>query len=106
MYRMLSTFVQLVNRFLWRNLKVGREPGTNVKAIPTLGDRRSPAMAIVALHKKAKLKEEGEPTSAESIMKNTYMDDICDAVNSVAEVNELMSAIDSVLANRGVNVKG
>ena len=63
-------------------------------------------MAIVALHKTAQLKEEDEPNAAETIIKNTYMDDICDSVNSVAETTKLMSAIDNVLDNGGFKVKG
>ena len=101
MYHMIAipTFDQHVHRFLWRNLEVGKEPDT-------FGDRPSPAMAIVALHKTAKLKEEDEPNAAETIIKNTYMDDICDSVNSVAEANKLMSAIDNVLDNGRFKVKG
>ena len=34
------------------------------------------------------------------------MDDIYDSVNSVAEADKLMSAIDNVLDNRGFKVKG
>ena len=56
-------------------------------------------MAIVALHKTAKLKEEEEPIAALAIIKNTYMDEICDSVNSIVEANKLISAIGSVLAS-------
>ena len=108
MYHMIAipTFDQHVHRFLWRNLEVGKEPDTYVKTVLTFGDRPSPAMAIVALQKIAKLKEEDEPKAAETIIKNTYMDDICDSVNSVAEADKLMSAIDNVLDIGGFKVKG
>lgn len=107
MYHMITIpiYDQQVHRFLWRNLEVEKEPDTFVKTVLTFGDRPSPTMAIVALRKTAELNEADEPKAAEAITKNTYMDDICDSVDSVDEANKLTSAIDNVLKTGGFKVK-
>lgn len=96
---------QQVHRFLWRSLEE-REPDTYVKTVLTFGDRPSPTMAMVSLRKTAELNAVDEPRAAESIIKNTYMDDICDSVDTVAEADNLTSSIDSVLSTGGFKVKG
>lgn len=108
MYHMITIplYDQHVHRFIWRYLETDREPDTYVKKVLTFGDRPSPAMATVALRKTAQLKEDEAPKAAEAIIKNTYMDDICDSVDSADEANKLTSAIDNILATGGFKVKG
>ena len=55
---------QHVHRFLWRNLETEHKPDTYVKTVLTFGDRPSPTMAIIALHKTAELMEESRPKAA------------------------------------------
>ncbi|KAK3748966.1 hypothetical protein QZH41_006852 [Actinostola sp. cb2023] len=107
MYHMIiiPLFDQHVHKFIWRNLETERQPDTYIKTVLTFGDRPSPTMAIVALRKTAELKEVGTPKTAEAIIKNTYMDDICDSVDSVAEVKSLTSSIDEMLAAGGFRVE-
>ena len=62
-------------------------------------------MAITAMRKTAKVKEEEKPRAAEAILKNAYVDDICDSVNNEQEANVLMSDIDDVLEAGGFHVK-
>ena len=83
----ILVYDQHVPKFLWRNLEVERELDTYVKPALTFGDGLSHAMAIVALHKTAKLKEEEEPKATQAIIQNTHIDNFCDSVNSVVEVN-------------------
>ena len=94
---------QDVHRFLWRSFETEREPDTYVKTVLTFGDRPSPTMAIVAMRKTAELKEDVKPEAANSIKKNTYMDDICDSQNTVQAAKDLTRDIDEV---GGFNVKG
>lgn len=63
------------------------------------------AMAIVAMHKIAEMKEEIKLKAAEAIKKNTYMDDICDSKASKQEARTLTSDIDEVLDAGGFRMK-
>jgi hypothetical protein len=97
---------QHVHRFLWRSFEIEREPDTCVKTVLTFWDRPSPTMAIVAMRKTAELKEDVKPEAANSIKKNTYMDDICDSQNTVQAAKYLTRDIDEVLDAGGFHVKG
>ena len=102
----IPIYDQQVHRFLWRSLEEEREPDTYIKTVLTFGDRPSPTMAMVALRKTAELNAADEPKAAESIIKNTYMDDICDSVDTVNEADTLTKSIDNVLSTGGFKVKG
>ena len=107
MYHMIGILEedQHVHRFLWRNFEVDREPDTYVKTVLTFGDRPVPTMATTAMRKTAKMKEEEKPRAAEAILKNAYVDDICDSVNNEHEANVLISDVDDVLEAGGFHVK-
>ena len=62
-------------------------------------------MATIAMRKTANMKKEEKPRAAEGILKNAYVDDICDSVNNVKEAKALMSDIDEVLDVSGLHVK-
>ena len=96
---------QHVDRFVWRNCENEREPDTYVKTVLTLGDRPAPAMATIAMRKTASLKESVKPRAAEAIVKNAYVDDICDSVCTVEEARDLTSDISEVLATGGFRIK-
>ena len=70
---------QHVHRFVWRNCETEREPDIYIKTVLTFGDRLAPAMATTAMRKTASLKEDVKPRAAEAIVKNAYVDDICDS---------------------------
>lgn len=74
---------QQVHRFLWRNFEVNWQMNAYVKTVLTFGDQPEHAMAITAMRKTAKMKEEDKPKAAEAILKNTYADDICYSVKNV-----------------------
>ena len=107
MYRMVAIppVDQHVHRFLWRNFETGREPDTCVKTVLTSGDRPAPTMAITAMRKTAKLKQDVKPKTAEAILDNAYVDDICDSVISSNEAKTLISDVDEVLGVGGFQVK-
>ena len=62
-------------------------------------------MAITAMRKTADLSGQTKPKARESIVKNAYVDDICDSVSNVKEARTLTSDIDEVLASGGFHVK-
>ena len=96
---------QHVHRFLWRNMETDREPVTYVKTVLTFGDKPAPAMAQIALRKTAQENKAGYPEAAEVLTNNTYMDDICESVDTEKEARKLTNDIDTVLKTGGFRVK-
>ena len=96
---------QQVHRFLWRNLDTSREPDVYVKTVLTFGDKPAPAMAQTALRKTAQECKNTHPKAAQVIMKNAYMDDICDSVHTVKEAKQQTEDIDDVLDKGGFKVQ-
>ena len=68
-------------------------------------DKPALAIAQTALQKTAAEGEKRFPEAAE-VLKNTYMDDICNSVHSVEQARKLTTEIDEVLHNSGFHVKG
>ena len=97
---------QHVHRFLWRDLDESREPDVYVKTVLTFGDKPAPVMAQIALKKTAQESKEFLPRPVEVLERNTYMDDICDSVNTTEEAKKLTEDIDKVLKSGGFKVKG
>ncbi|XP_067017026.1 uncharacterized protein [Acropora muricata] len=97
-----------VHRFLWRNFNTQREPDVYVKTctVLTFGDKPAPAMEQTALRKTAEEKGNEYPEAAETLTKNSYMDDICDSVDTVKQAKKLTQDIDKVLESRGFALKG
>ena len=88
---------QHVRRFLWRNYETERQPDIYVKTVLTFGDRPAPTMAITAMHKTAKLKQDVKPKATEAIINNAYVDDICDSAGNANDAKTLISEVDEVL---------
>ena len=80
--------------------------GTHIieKTVLMFGDCPSPTMTIVGICKMAELIKEEKPRAAKTIVYNTYVDDICDSVDSVLEAKWLTS-VDEVLDPGGLKVK-
>ena len=97
---------QHVHRFLWRNMETNRDPDVYVKTVLTFGDKPAPAMAQIALRKTAEQEIDVHPEAAETLKRNTYMDDICDSVTSLEKAEKLTDELDTVLAKGGFKVKG
>ena len=95
---------QHVHRFLLRNYEVDHEPDMYVKTVVAFGDCPAPTMAITEMWKAANMKKEEKPRAAEAILKNSYVDDICDSVN-IQVAKALMSDIHGVLNVGGFHVK-
>ena len=63
-------------------------------------------MAQIALRKTAEQEIDVCPEAAETLKKNTNMDDICDSVTSIEKAEKLTDELDTVLAKGGFKVKG
>ena len=68
----------------------------------TFGDKPTPAMAQIALRKTADKAKSSYPEAAQVLKNNTYMDDICDSVNSIKQAKRLTNELDEV----SLKVKG
>ena len=93
---------QQVHRYLYSNMETNREPDIYVKTVPTFGDKPVPAIAQIALRKTADKAKSSYPEAAQVLKNNTYMDDICDSVNSIQQAKRLTNELDEVL----LKVKG
>ena len=58
---------QRVHRFLWRSYETEREPDNKVQTVLTFGDCQAPTMAITAMRKAAKRKQDVKPKAAEAM---------------------------------------
>ena len=58
-------------------------------------------MAITAMRKTGKLKQDAKPKAAKAIINNAYVDDICESTPSASEAETLISDVDKVLAAGG-----
>lgn len=87
---------QHVHRFLWRELEIDREPDVYIKTVLTFGDKPAPAMVQIALRKTSQENKKDFPEAAEVLTKNTYMDDICDSVDTVSQAQQLTKDLDKV----------
>ena len=96
---------QHVHRFLWRDMEIGRDPDVYIKTVLTFGDKPAPAMAQIALRKTANENKAEYPKAAEVLEKSTYMDDICESVDTKQEARELTDNIDKVLKTGGFSVQ-
>ena len=96
---------QHIHHFLWRNLDTNRKPVVYVKTVLTFGDKPAPAMAQIALCKRAQERQATNPDTAKVLTNNVSMDDICDSADTVEKAQGLSNEIDSVLAKGRFSVK-
>ena len=96
---------QHVHRYLWRDLEKERDPDTYVKTVLTFGDKPAPAMAQIALQKTAEENQELYPEAAKAIKANSYMDNLCDSLDTVKQAQKQTEDIDKILETGGFRVK-
>ena len=97
---------QMTHRFLWRDLDDQKEPETYVMTALNMGDRPSGTIAIAALRKTAGMSSDEFPRSSETILRNSYMDDIPESVKIREEALALTSEIAKILERGGFRIKG
>ena len=66
--------------FLWRDLDEQREPHPYMMTAVDMGDRPSGTMAIATLRKTAEISKDKFPCSSETILNNSYMDNIPESI--------------------------
>ena len=87
----------MTHRFLWRDLEDEREPDTYVMTSVNMGDRPSGTIAMIVLRKTAEMSKNEFPQACQTIISNSYMDDIMDSVDLVDAASKVMGEIDEVL---------
>ena len=97
---------QHVHRYVWRNFETSRDPDVYVKTVLTFGEKPAPAMAHIALQKTAKESQSSHPEAPKAIIDNSYMDDICDSVDTVDDARRQTNDIDTVLEKGNFKIKG
>ena len=76
-----------------------------MKTVLTFGEKPAPAMAQIALRKTANENKAEYPKAAEFLENSTYMDDICESVDTKQEARKLTADVDKVLKTGGFSVK-
>ena len=71
----------------------------------TFGDKPAPAMAQIALQKTAKESQCSHPEAPKANIGNSYMDDICDSVNTVEDARRQTNDIEEKLLGLEWNTK-
>lgn len=97
---------QMTHRFLWRELNVEKQPDTYVMTSVNMGDRPSGTMAMVALRKTAEMSKTKFPRSSETILTNSYMDDIPESTDTIQDAMRITKEIDEILEVGGFKIKG
>lgn len=96
---------QHVHRFLWRDMDTHKQPDTYAMSVLTFGDKPAPAMAMTVLRKTAEERQHDLPEAANTICRNSYMDDICDSTNNIFEAKQLANEINEILTGGGFTIK-
>ena len=84
---------QMTHRFLWRYLEDEREPDTYVMTSVNIGDRPSGTIAMIVLRKTAEMSKNEFPQACQTIISNSYMDDMIDSVDLVDEARKVMERV-------------
>ena len=101
----LSELDQHTHRFLWRFMDKSRPPDILAMTSVSFGDKPAGNIAITALHKTAELFKDRYPEAVEMIMKNSYVDDIVESVETCEEANSLKQQADEILGHASFSVK-
>lgn len=96
---------QHTHRFIWRDLDDSKPPEHYVLTTVTFGDRPSGVIATLALRHTAEMFLNEHPDAAHMIMRNTYVDDMVQSVQSEKEAHRLIREAEYILAMGGFVVK-
>lgn len=93
-----------MHQFLWRNVETKREP-LYVKTVLKFADKPAPTMRQITLRKTPEENNKYRE-AANTLTKKSYMDDICDSVDTMIQAQKLRGDLDKVLASGGFDLKG
>lgn len=101
----ISGVDQHTHRFLWRDMDMNSAPSIYVMTSVSFGDKPAGNMAIMALRKTALMNEHLYPEAADTVLRNSYVDDIADSVDSLESAQERTNEIDDMLQAGGFKIK-
>ncbi|CAC5403224.1 unnamed protein product [Mytilus coruscus] len=100
----LSPLDQHTHQFVWRNLETHRDPDHYALLIVTSGDRPRGAISTLALHQTAKCINI-YPDASKMVIRNSYVDDILQSVESVDNARLITQQTEKMLACGGFRIK-
>ena len=101
----ISLLDQHTHRFLWRDMDTDRDPDTYVISSVSFGDKPSGAIATAALRKTAEMGKSIYPREAQTISKNSYMDDILDSLDNQEKEKTTITNIEDLLKKGNFFIK-
>ncbi|CAC5363778.1 unnamed protein product [Mytilus coruscus] len=101
----LSPLDQHTHRFVWRNLETHRDPDHYAFLTVTFGDRPSGAISTLVLHQTAKMYQHIYPDASKMVIRNSYVDDIIQSVESVDNARLITQQTEKMLACGGFRIK-
>ncbi|VDI24027.1 Hypothetical predicted protein [Mytilus galloprovincialis] len=101
----LSPLDQHTHRFVWRNLETHRDPDHYALLTVTFGDRPSGAISTLALHQTAQMYQHIYPDASKMVIRNSYVDDILQSVESVDNARLITQQTEKMLACGGFRIK-
>ena len=107
MYHTIKTenIDQQTHRFLWRDLEE-RSPDVYVITSVSFGDKPAAAISALALKKTAEMSKEEYPEASETILKNSYVDDIISSFDNHEIADKQTDQIEEILDKGGFPIKG
>ena len=100
-----GTLDQHTHRFVWRDMDINREADTYILTTVSFGDKPAGAIATQALRKTAIMGSKSYPSAAETVLKNSYVDDIIDSTETNESAQKLSGDIDKLLKPGAFHIK-
>ena len=101
----ISLLDQHTHRFLWRDMETDREPDTYAITSVSFGDKPAGIIATAALRKTAEMGKDIYPAEAQTVLKNTYMDDVLDSVSNQEKAKCTTTNIERLIEKGGFQIK-
>ena len=95
---------QVFHRFLWRE-KPTDQPTVYQWLRLSFGDKPAPDIATKSIKVLAKAAQPQEPQAAAELLQHVYVDDVAGSRSTVEEVQQVTTAIDSILENGKFEIK-
>ncbi|CAB3989230.1 RNA-directed DNA polymerase from transposon BS [Paramuricea clavata] len=101
----ISVLDQHTHRFLWRDMSQDSGRSTYVMTSISFGDKPAGNIATVALRKTAEMQKDDLRNASDTILNNTYVDDIADSVETMVTARETTGQIDDLVKVGGFQIK-
>ena len=100
----ISQVDQHTHRFLWRKTMDAR-PDIYIMTAVSFGDKPAAAIAGLALTKTAMIGKEKYPEAANTVIRNSYVDDLLDSFDDQSKARQIASEIEELLGHCGFRIK-